>query len=39
MTEQVTWYMESSEFNDHLIYQHCLRYWSGVIALLHSFVH
>ena len=39
MTEQVTWYMVLSEFNDHLIYQHRLRYRSGVIAPLHSFVH
>jgi len=39
MTEQVTWYVESSEFNDHLIYQHRLRYRSGVTAPLHYFTH
>jgi len=40
MTEQVTWYVESSEFNDHLIYQHHLRYRSGVTALfILSFIH
>jgi len=38
MTEIVTWYVESSECNDHLIYHH-LRHWSGVITPLHSFVH